>query len=107
MPLNLDYFKRYVTSRCSAAITAQAEGRPRSREALLELERRLKRCQEIDVEVDGVWGGILGDPAVRLKVVSDGGATTAFEYYSVDVSPALGTASIRYGLDPALYYLNP
>ncbi len=105
-PLNLDYFQRYVTLRCSAALTEAAE-RPRSRETLLELHRGLERCQGIEVEVDGVWGGIFGDPSVRLKVRSDGGATTTFQYYSVDVSPVLGVASISYGLDPMLYYLNP
>jgi hypothetical protein len=105
-PLNLDYFKRYVTLRCSAALTERAE-RPRSKETLLELEQGLKRCQEIEVEVDGVWGGIFGDPSVRLRVLSDGGATTDFKYYSVDVSPTLGIASIRYDLTPTLYYLNP
>lgn len=104
-PLNLAYFKQYVVARCGAALTDQAE-RPRSRETLVEIDRGLRRCQALGVEIDGVWGGIFGEPSVRLKVTSDGGATEELAYYSVAVSPMLGLASIRYELDPSLYYLN-
>jgi hypothetical protein len=104
-PLNLQYFKQYVTLRCSAQHTERSE-RPRSRETLLELEQALKRCQDIEVEVDGTWGGASGTPSVRLKILKDAGATTEFEYYSADVSLVVGIASVRYELTPVLYYLN-
>jgi hypothetical protein len=104
-PVNLDYFKQYVSLRCSAAHTEHVP-RPRSRETLLELEKALERCQDIDVQVDGVWGGIYGRPSVRLKILYDDGTNTQFKYYSVDVSPLLGTASIRHELTSTFYYLN-
>jgi len=104
-PFNLDYYTRYISLRCSAAYTAPAE-HPRSRERLLEIEKALKRCQSVEVRVDGIWGGIVGSPSVRLKVLFDGGADTQFKYYLVDVSPILGTAFIDYELPPTLYYLN-
>ena len=104
-PVNIDYFQRYISLQCTAQHTADSE-RPRSRETLIELERALARCQEIEVEVDGTWGGIYGKPSVRLRVLSNGGTDTEFKYYSVDVSPLVGIASIRYALTPALYYLN-
>lgn len=104
-PVNVHYFQQYVALRCTAEHTEGAD-RPRSREALLELDRALQRCRDIEVRVDGTWGGIYGQPSVRLKVLSEGGAKTDFKYYSVAVSPILGTVSIRYELTPALYYLT-
>ena len=104
-PYNLDYYTRYISLRCSAAHTAPTP-QPRSRERLLEIEKELKRCQSVQVQVDGIWGGVIGSPAVRLKVVFDGGADTEFKYYSVDVSPILGTAFIDYEVTSAFYYLN-
>jgi hypothetical protein len=105
-PFNLDYFTHYVSIRCSAQQTDHLE-RPASREALQELAKASQRCQSIKVAVDGVWGGIRAKPAVRLKVLFAGETTPEFRYYSVDVDPILGTASIRYDLSPALYYWNP
>lgn len=105
-PLNVDYFTRYVSLQCSAQHTDRVE-RPRSREVLAALEKDLKRCQGIAVQVDGIWGGLLWRPSVRLKVLFDDGTSTQLKYYSVDVSPIIGTASIRYELTPTLYYLNP
>ena len=105
-PLNIEYFKLYVSLRCTAAQTARFP-QPRSREDLIELNEALRRCQGINVKVDGVWGGSLRKPSVRLKILHDDGARSEFKYYSVDVSPVLGTASIQYELSPALYYLNP
>jgi hypothetical protein len=104
-PFNLDYYTRYISLRCSAQHTGRVEPR-RSREALLEVEKALKRCQGIHVQVDGIWGGLLGSASVRLKVLADGGSDTQFKYYSVNVRPILGVASIAYELDPDLYYLN-
>ena len=104
-PLSRQYFQQYVTLRCSAEHTGDGE-RHRSRERLVEVDRALRRCEDMKVEVDGAWGGLDGNASVRLKVISDGGATEDLEYYSVDVSPILGISSIRYGLSPALYYWN-
>lgn len=63
-------------------------------------------CQDVEILVDGVWGGIVGAPSVRLKVLSNGGASTEFKYYSVAVDPILGIASVEYELTSGLYYWN-
>ncbi len=108
---NVEYYKQYVTLRCTAAHTERS-GRSLSlsssfsEETTVELADALRRCQDIEVVVDGVWGGISGTPSVRLKIVSEKGAHVEFKHYSVSVNPILGTASIEYGLTPSMYYLN-
>jgi hypothetical protein len=104
-PFARDYFEQYVAARCSDAAYERL-GRSPSREGLVQLGKALESCQETRVEVDGVWGGIFGAPSVRLRVRTDGGASTEFRYYSVDVDPILGVPSIRYTLDPGYYYWN-
>lgn len=105
-PVNVDYFTRYVALRCSAGLLDGLE-RPTPVERLAEVDRGLRRCQSLAVEVDGVWGGLYGHPAVRLRIVPAGGTDPRFEYYSVDVSPILGTVSIRHELAPQFYYWSP
>lgn len=104
-PFNLDYFRRYVSLRCSAAQTAGIGAAP-SRDELIALEETLRACQRTEVAIDGVWGGIYGKPSVRLRVVSDPQAGAELKYYSVDVDPVLGIASIAYEITPAFYYVN-
>jgi hypothetical protein len=102
-PLNHAYFTQYVTMRCTAAATDRLGGPPRSKERVAALADELSKCQGLAVAVDGVWGGMLRTPAVRLRVVPGEGAAT-LAYYAVDVDPILGIASIRYDLSPELYY---
>jgi hypothetical protein len=103
-PLNDAYFTQYVVARCTAAATDRLGTPPRSKERVEALGHAMAQCQAVEVAVDGAWGGILGSPSVRLRVVADGGARTEMRYYSVTVDPVLGIASIAYELDPALYY---
>jgi hypothetical protein len=106
-PFNVDYFRRYVSLRCTAEQTARFE-RSLTENPTGDLAGALRACQEMSVKVDGVWGGILGRPSVRLQVLSVSGAPIGVKYYSVSVNPLLGTASIRYELaSPSYYYLNP
>ena len=104
-PFNVDHLKRYVSLRRSARLF-DAVGRPTPSDKLAELERALRRCQDIEVVVDGVWGGLAGKPSVRLKVLPFGETDPYFKYYAVAVSPMLGVVTIDYELSPRLYYLN-
>ena len=85
--------------------TLRRAARPRSRTAYRIPQPRsrprttaaaLRQCQNVDVTVDGVWGGIWGSPSVRLLVAPKGGAQLETRYFSVSVNPIIGIASIRY-----------
>src|SRR4051812_22218536 len=94
-PLNVDYLRRYVLLRCSAAQMARLDASA-SRQQAIELGAALRRCEALTVAVDGVWGGIDANVAVRLAVHPGDGGPVELEYYSVDVNPILGVASVRF-----------
>lgn len=104
-PFNVDYLRRYISARCSARLL-DARSHPTPVEKLVEIETGLRRCQGMSVEIDGVWGGLMGSASVRLRIRTDGDPGPLFKYYSVEITPLLGTISIRHELDPWMYFLN-
>lgn len=102
---NVAYFKQYVTARCTAKATDGLR-HPEPPEQLRATAAALRQCQNLDVKVDGVWGGLWGRPSVRLLVAPRDGAQPELRYLSVSVNPIIGVASISYEISRTTYYLN-
>ncbi len=105
-PFNLRYYTQYVIARCTDAQYTRFKGLT-SPSKPLELSPAIKACQDVNVAVDGLWGGSYGKPSLRLKVTSKDGSHVEMKYYQIGISPVASIASIDLEIDPSFYYLNP